>query len=200
MRFGSGKAYFFGVSIFKEISRLIGGRACGDAHKAGILAQVVANSGDGDHLEIGTLFGASAILAAVVKEKYNIGGRIVCIDPLTGYYGLPKDPESQTAPSAKLVMSNADIFGVRDRIELITEPSEPWPLPSCLFISAYIDGDHENGQPWRDFLVIQGMVDRYIVFDDLDAYDVALAVVRAKTNEQWIVSYACRDLAVLRRS
>lgn len=199
MRLGSRKAYFFGISIFKEISRLIEGRACGNAHKAGILAQVVADSGDGDHLEIGTLFGASAILAAVVKEKYNIEGRIICIDPLTGYYGLPKDPESQTVPSAKLVMSNADVFGVRDRIELITELSEPWPLPSCLFASAYIDGDHKNGQPWRDFLAIQGMVDRYIVFDDLDTQDVAQAVYRVNNNGQWIISYACEGFAVLRR-
>ena len=33
------------------------------------LLSMVANAGDGDHVEVGTLFGASAIAVGVIKER-----------------------------------------------------------------------------------------------------------------------------------
>src|SRR5574342_461649 len=47
-----------------------------------ILAQTVINAGNGDHLEIGSLFGGSAILSALVKKNFSLQGNIYCIDHL----------------------------------------------------------------------------------------------------------------------
>ena len=74
--FRLGEAYQYGVEIHEEIESSIE-RTPLFAHDAGVLAQVIYNARHSDHVEIGTFYGGSAILAAVVKEHVNLHGKVI---------------------------------------------------------------------------------------------------------------------------
>ena len=79
--------------IIEEVEEGIVGRV---ANKHGdipldnldILLKYVLLAGGGNHLEIGTLFGGSAIAVALMKDDVEQTGIIVCVDPLNGYYSV----------------------------------------------------------------------------------------------------------------
>ncbi|MBW8012503.1 MAG: class I SAM-dependent methyltransferase [Chloroflexi bacterium] len=161
-------AYPLGVDLGSEISASIIGRIAGHAADHGVLAQVIRNAGNGDHLEIGSLFGGSAILAALVKRHYNLAGKLVCIDPMTGYYGKP-DPESGIMLDETIFWENMEAFGVQDRVELIVGKSEETEVTGK-FVSAFLDGDHSEAGVLRDWDLAKGLVSKYILLDNYDAH------------------------------
>jgi hypothetical protein len=174
-----------------EIYHQIEGRMCGLPHDWGILAEVIVLAGDGDHLEIGTLFGGSAILAAAIKDEFNLNGKIVCVDPLTGYYGNSVDPKSGVKVTKDRVTSNARAFGVLERLEIIPKPSHPWPLEvKRRFASAFIDGDHKEAGVLKDWEAVQAQVDRVVLFDNYDRehVDVVSAAIKifGSYSRSWI--------------
>ena len=189
------KFYVIAETIVKDIN----GRAADSGRSLPALGKVVQMAGPGDHIEIGTLFGASAIMAALVKEEFGMTGKIYCVDPF-----VPRSPsihyneEKQRIKDNKeatleIVLENFDKFKVSDRMVVVPQPSYPWPvdLKDHEFVSGYIDGDHGNGMPWADFLSLRDRVKNFLMFDNFEeAYgDITIAALRALTVGGWFLHY-----------
>lgn len=183
-------------------------RAADNGISLPFLASMVATAGHGDHCDIGTLYGASALVAALVKEKMKYSGIVYCIDP----YDAEKRDANVVAPPGLLgnlsatpeeFWSNVDDFKLRDRIRLIQKPSHPWPeeLKDNVFASAYIDGDHTGKMPWNDFENLRGRTTGYIGTDNYEeGYpDVVGAILKAADTEDWFIFYKNLIFISLRR-
>jgi len=181
--------------IVEEVENNIVGRL---ANKVGneridnteTLLKYVLKAGGGNHLEIGTLFGGSAIAVALLKNYYGQSGIVICIDPLNGYYvkysghgddmsGFPVSPEA--------LFENIEKFGVGNRIAVIGADSQEVKLSGIEFTTAYIDGDHQDDVPFKDWNMCKDTVSRYIVFDNCDEKhpDVQFACGKAADEYGW---------------
>jgi SRSO17 transposase len=184
----------FGQEFIDRILKDLDGRLCYEDSNCNYLAWVIAQSGDGDHLEIGTLHGGSAILVALIKKTNDFSGKVWCIDPLDGYYKgtkyeYPVDLVSKIPVTRERVLENAKKFGVRDRIKVIASKSVPLPrgLPKR-FASAFIDGDHSGDVPLQDWHNVKDRTDKYVIFDNANQAtnpDVMVAVREAANDPDW---------------
>lgn len=202
--FHLGEAYEFGKAIAKIIDKKFAvgemvGRACNIPHDYGLLAQAVVNAGHGDHIETGTLWGASAIVAALAKKKFNMDGVVYCVDPLDGYYGAGKPDHIHTGaktPTADLVLQNFRVMKVLP--VLVKMKSDPFPDPISFkmdsFASGFIDGDHWDNGPQRDWENVSQRTSRYIVFDNYDNQHPA--IVKAVRDAGWTLVHLSSIVAV----
>jgi hypothetical protein len=185
-----------------------GGRAADDGVSLPFLGSMVALAGDGNHVDIGSLYGASAIMAALMKKDQNLAGTVYCIDP---YDAATRNLAVLPAPGIKGNVSatpeefwkNVEEFDVKDRIKLIRKVSHPWPeeLKDTVFASAYIDGDHKGESPWNDFENLRGRVTKYIGCDNYEEEypDVVNAMWKAMDTEDWTLFYKNITFVALRR-
>jgi len=157
-----------------------------------ILLEFVEKAGDGNHLEIGTLFGGSAIAVALLKQKLNHSGLVFCLDPLNGYYNYGSkgfiDDQSGEAVTPKVLFENIRKFGVEQRIVVMQARSVPCPdFINMEFSTAYIDGEHRFGVPLKDWLWIKDLVTRFVIFDNYaDTHpDVQNAGLMARNDPDW---------------
>ena len=185
--------------IVKEVEYSILGRL---ANKMGnertnnteILLEYVLKSGGGNHLEIGTLFGGSAIAVALLKKEYRLDGMVFCIDPLDGYYrkqtGHGQDP-SGVPVTPDTLFKNIQAFGVEDRIAVIQAESQNVYFQNMRFSTAYIDGNHKEGMPLKDWQRNSIFVERYVIFDNYDDIheDVVMACNIASNEYGWKCVY-----------
>lgn len=128
----------------------------------------------GVHVDIGTYFGGSAILAALTKPA----GRVYTIDCRLGGHWTTKDITSD------MVNENLEYFGVADKITQVVSCSNPWPLdvtPETVFIDG---AEAEAGNDWKNTC---GITTRYIIFHDCRRLypSVVNAVRRARTDPRW---------------
>jgi len=89
------------VGISHEIASVLeknGGRAADSGLSLPFLGSMVYLAGDGDHVDIGSLYGASAIMAAKIKERFNLKGIVYAIDPYD-----PITREIQAAPQPGMI-------------------------------------------------------------------------------------------------
>jgi len=112
------------TDIVKEVENNIIGRVAntiGDKKidNVEVLLEYVLKAGGGNHLEIGTLFGGSAIAVAMLKREYSHSGMVFCIDPLDGYYGENRPDISGVSVSAGTLFENIDKFDVGYRLAVI---------------------------------------------------------------------------------
>lgn len=198
----------YAQDIIERIQKGIRGRIAHEQHNCNYLAWAIAQAGHGDHLEIGTLFGGSAILAALVKIKLGLKGDIWCVDPLNGYYigtkwQHPVDPVTNIAINEEVVWANARAFGVEDRIHIVPLPSRPWPeaVDDCCFASAFIDGDHWGDMPKHDWNMAAPRTDHYVIFDNYDAlHPAVMETCHAVTNTSgWVKEFSGGITYILRR-
>lgn len=130
-----------------------------------------ACSCDGNHIEIGTMFGGSAIIAALAKAENGYDGLIYCVDPLDGYYGRPFDPNTagKITPSVEIVLENASLWGIEEMLRIFPQKHPPLPeeLENMRFETALIDGDHSYKGALADWNNLKGRVDKYIIFHDI---------------------------------
>jgi len=198
--FRLGPAYHYGVEIQREIEERIE-RIVIFPHDAGILAQVVHNARHSNHVEIGTFYGGTAILAALTKEHFKMHGKIFCVDPLECRPKRVVDQVTNDVASTSTIMANARKFGVEDRIVLVPRFSYPWPLEGETFGTGYIDGDHWNGMPLRDWDALRKCVSYAVVFDDYvkDKSEVIRAIHVAMQDPQWILIHMSGSHVVFRR-
>ena len=195
--------FHYALSIYSDVQRNMIGRLAGKPYDYGLVAQALVNSG-GNYLEIGTLFGGGLIIMAKVMEKFGIDGKCVAIDPLDGYYGKGNvDPVKKIVPTKDIVLENAKRFGVLDRIEIIQKPSYPFPeeAKKLRYGVAFIDGDHWGDMPWKDFLSVEKITDKYIIFDNYDKSHPAVveAVIRA-TGRGWLPVHISSITVILEKN
>jgi len=97
------------------------------------------------HVEIGSLFGVSAIFAEYSLRKANQTNYQILIDPLNGYYGLLEDPFSGCKVNESTLRSNLDKFEINNFI-LISDYSNDSSVVESVkgysIGSLFIDGDH----------------------------------------------------------
>jgi len=199
------------VKMTEEINQVLvknGGRAADAGISLPFLGSMVYAAGDGDHVDIGSLYGASAIMAARIKKQHNMKGIVYAIDPYD-----PVTRELQAAAQPGMVgnlsatpeefWKNVEEFDVRDIVRLVQKVSHPWPeeLKDNVFASAYIDGNHWGDGAWNDFLNLRGRVTKYIGCDNYEEEypDVVGAMWKAINTEDWFLFYKNITFIALRR-
>jgi len=193
--------------IAERVKKDLDGRVADGGINLPYVVSMVVCAGAGDHLEIGSLFGASAIAAALAKKEWNLPGKDFCIDPyeprnpdLVKYQG----PPDLFGGTPEALNANAIKFGVEDRIALVRAKSQPWPEPltNSRFASAYIDGDHMGAVPWFDFIECARRTEHYVALDNFEeGYpDVVNAVLRAINGADWFLFFKQNTFCALRKS
>jgi hypothetical protein len=187
------EAYEYGLDLWKAIEKNIeGGVGCGPEDSA-LLSQIAFYTGFADHLEIGTLFGSTAIQVAKTKKEFDLEGDVYCIDN----FSFMKE---WTSP--ELVMENASKFDVADRIHVVEANS--WPLPAPVngmtFGSVYIDAGHDFGHCQRDWLSVKD-ISSVVAFHDYDqAHMGVVSTVRQAMQEpRWWLVYLHHHTAIMER-
>ncbi len=100
------------------------------------LASMVANAGDGDHVEVGTLFGASAVVVGLLKRLLGIKGDLYLIDPyndeerredirMIGKDNKLMEDDSLLTATPEALQRNMETFDIE--YTLVQEYSNPWP-------------------------------------------------------------------------
>jgi len=182
------------TEIVKEVESGIKGRVAntiGDERidNVEVLLECVLKAGGGNHLEIGTLFGGSAIAVALLKREYEQSGMVFCIDPLNGYYGKDRPDISDVPVSVETLFDNIGEFYLGNRISVIKSISSPVyeNLVDIKFSTAYIDGEHSNNVPYLDWNGLKALVTKYVVFDNCaDTHpDVQFACNMANKDFDW---------------
>ena len=126
-----------------------------------------------DSIEIGTLFGGSCLTKLFAMRDLGVGGKVICIYPMSGYYGQPIDPYAGIAVTAKVFFENVTRFGFpKESVELrevkSNNPRGIEGLREKSYATLMIDGDHSyNGvrfdwETYSRFVSDKGIV----LFDD----------------------------------
>lgn len=199
------------IKMTREITEALvksGGRAADGGISLPFLGSMVFLAGNGHHVDIGSLYGASAIVAGLVKVQFNLEGTIYCIDPYDAEIRnatVRGGPELQGKVSAtpEEFWKNVEQFGLKDRVKLIQKNSHPWPeeLKDTVFASAYIDGEHAGDTPLNDFYNLRGRVTQYIGCDNYEeSYpDVVAAMATGMQTDDWFLFYKNLAFVSLRR-
>ena len=186
-------------AIIIRVEERIRGRLANKGNNIAVLSELT--NIDGDHLEIGALFGGSAIVVALVKKNYKKKGHVYTIDPLNGYYGQDNDITTKLPVDQKTFDENLKRFGVADQVTLIKAKSLPMPteLWGKTFATMYIDGDHSGETPLNEFCIYEGNIEKYIIFDDFDMPAAKKAYRVACSHKGWEHEFSSRQIAVIRR-
>ena len=182
------------IPVVEEVKAAIKGRLCDEQDNVAIMAKYALEAGHGDHLEIGALFGGSAIVVALLKERHLFDGKVYCVDPLNGYYYHRMKRRIDKVSGLRVDRATLDYniwqFGLEKRIEIIEKHSDPWPdeLKDKEFVSAYIDGDHWGNAPITDWENAKECVSRFAIFDNYskDYKGVMKACERAAIDPDWL--------------
>ena len=147
--------------------------------------QMAINAGAGDHLEIGTSWGASAIAVALAKRAAGLPGKVYCIDPYEKRYANKKTSlKFATISGAKRNIKAAEVD-----ITIIRASSDPFPekLKGHKFVSAYIDGSHLGDMPYKDLMACAERTQHFIGMDNYEeGYpDVLDAVHKFASQQEW---------------
>jgi len=198
------EAYRYGLEVGEKLKKEIKGRACGFAHDYGLLAQTVFYSGDGNYVETGTLFGASALVAALTKRKFGIAGKIYCVDPFNGYYGAGNNDMSGIIPTVSVLLENARKYGVQNYITPVPHKSVPYPkeLNDITFSMAYIDGNHWKDWPTQDFKAYSKTTSNFVMFDNYDFKHPAVVngTEYAVSQPEWRIAHVSSISFILQRN
>lgn len=189
---------------FQKVSTGMVGRIALTAQSAYFLG-AIAGSEEGDHLEVGSLYGGSAILVAVLKTIWKVPGKVYCIDPLDGYYGDNRlDPVRGLAINRYNLETNINRFGMEDKIEIIQAKSVPVPasIRSHKFSTMLVDGVHNGLGPVEDFRKYQKRIKSYILFDNYEAkYPYVLSAVKEALDEPgWLTYDRAENMIAIRRA
>ena len=196
--------FALGMILKRYIEREIDGRFTMNRYDGGAIAQAVSEC-SGDHLEIGSLYGGSAILAALTKKLVGQSGMVYSIDAWEFY-------EDQTVlggdkyPSRDLARWNAKQIGVADRIMFYqqTHPPLPKELEDKRFDTAFIDANHMYDGALADWNNLRGRVNKYMLFHDIlvlkyHEADVGKVFRDAAKFPEWEAVYCLPKMGVLRR-
>jgi len=185
----------------KDVTETLGGRPKvfdpAALFLVGTLAQI-----PGDYVEIGTWFGASALVTALVKKRAGVYGSVTCVDPFGGLDTRYYQAHRFATPSKEAVLESADKLEVE--LEIIAKPSSPWPeeLDGRAWTVGYIDGDHRFPHPEKDADTLSNRVTKVLMFDDfapnMRAIQMAVFGLLSK-DPAWDLSLVYGGCAVLIR-
>lgn len=167
-----------------------------------VLLDYVMRAGGGNHLEIGTLFGGSAISVALLKKRLGLSGVVFCVDPLYGYYGEGRLDSSGVEVSVETLFTNISEFNVGDRIAVMQDMSLACKnFMDVTFSTAYIDGEHKHNTPLLDWIRIKDLVTKYVIFDNCNDIhpDVQVACDIAGKTYGWMEVYNSGITYVVKR-
>jgi hypothetical protein len=158
------------------------------------ICQMAVNAGAGDHLEIGTSWGASAIAVALAKNAAGLPGKIWCIDPyMKEREHVIKIGEPDNLPIASISGVRRNIKKSELDIQIIRAKSIPFPdrLKDMRFVSAYVDGSHIGEAPYLDMMEVSKRVDYYIGTDNYEeGYpDVLNACHKFANGDDWNIFF-----------
>lgn len=135
------------------------------------VCQMAVNAGAGDHLEIGTSWGASAIAVALAKKRAGLPGKVWCIDPYNKKReNVVKIGEPDNLPTASISAARRNIKNAEVDVQIIRADSLPFPdkLKDMRFVSAYVDGSHVGETPYLDLMEVSKRVDYYVGTDNYE--------------------------------
>lgn len=180
--------------LFDRIIVGIDGRIAMKREEAELLARTVADSRL--HVEIGCLWGASAILAALAGAE-----RVFTIELGSGGYWDNGDPSLHSRlPTLDAVRGNFEAFGVADRVTLINANSHIWPLPLIEADTVFIDGDHGYEGLMRDWKSVRSLARRVLIHDNADNYpEIQRAIQIIRHYPGWKLVDEAGSLVVLER-
>lgn len=188
----------FGAKEFGRINAKITGHICMYEDEAELLAKSIYMAGDGDHLEIGSMWGGSAILAALVKKHYKLSGQVMCIEPFRDADCSPGFPGGHA--TQEIFFKNMKIMGVKNLVSLYYGYSCPFPFGKCKFASAFVDGDHSGDWPLIDWQNVS-QVASTVIYHDLYPHEpgVMQAVNAIRSNPGWEEIARAGSLAAWRK-
>jgi len=190
------------TNIMPEIRSRLKGRLTGLDSDYGLLAQAIFDAGDGDYIEFGSLYGASAVLASLIKNKYNIAGIVMCVDPLDGYYGREQDPVTPDVPVDQATFwHNVDTFDVKDRIRLsMVKSSDFRNIYDNIYSIGFVDGNHWGTAPLKDIRWMQKNVTSHIVVDNYDyCHQDVVNAVYGSVDSIWTLTHVSGLTAILQK-
>ena len=155
---------------------MIHGRVCMSEDEIDLLARTVAI--EGDHCEIGSLWGGTAIIAASAKEQADVNGRVACIDPF--YDG---DAGIGGKPNERIFWENINDAGFGDMVELKVCESAPFPYHDRRFSTVLIDGNHNAPWPETDWESARCVTD-VILVHDVNWHEPAVARLHARVESE----------------
>ena len=191
------RAYDYGYSVMEDLrERMEGGPGCSN-EDAGLLAEVVWRAGHSDHLEFGTLFGATAILAAKVKQQFDFEGEIHCVDNFSFL-------SDEFDMGEELVRRNAKAVGVDYRLRIIKANTSPLPLDvqnhvvrKGAYGSAYIDASHDFVSCQIDWMNVKNISKTVVIHDyDISHMGVVSAVRNAMQEPGWWLVHLSEHTAI----
>jgi predicted O-methyltransferase YrrM len=161
------EAWEFGAETTRKIRDAL---PCGIADDDGsVLAQTIRNAGNGDYLELGTFYGATAILASLTKKEYDIRGDVCCVDDLQFF--------KEDGRCAADIMNNAAMMGAS--IILNIGKVSPIPFIGRQFNCVFIDASHDIKSVLEDWMNVRQVASKYVVFHDYTEHcPGVLAVVK----------------------
>lgn len=190
------EAYEWALAAAAEIDQKIeGGNGCKE-EDAALLVQAVYRVGNADHLELGTLFGGTAILVAMAKRHFGFGGDVYCVD---NFSYKPDGFE----PSPELVMENAARFDLEHALKIFVGDTHPLPpdITDRRFGSAYIDAAHDFYHTSMDWRSVKDLVDYTVIFHDYDMNHagVVSTVRNVMQNPGWWLIHLSNHTAIMER-
>lgn len=157
------------MGLFEDINSKMTGRVALLSEKeAALLEQIAAIPGD--HIDLGTLWGGTAILAALAKQQAGVKGKVYTVDFMQGGYWADGDPSAGgQRPSEAAIRGNLEKFGLVDQVTLIKAASDPWPVPASVHpTSVLIDCDHTYEGCFRDWKAVRALRPQFVAFHDFN--------------------------------
>lgn len=178
------------MKLYDYVVKNIEGRFAMTEESANILQKYVVASKKKNHLEIGSLYGASAIFVGLIYEQFNTEGCVYCVDPMIGYYGNKFDvggSGKRINDLERIFYSNVKKFNLEQRIILLKQKSSDFPFSvNFRFSTALVDGDHSYAAVYADIQNCFTNVDECIFVHDLTDIEVMAAIRKSVfPNSDW---------------
>jgi hypothetical protein len=169
--------------VFELITSRITGRLAMSVDDCAIIEEIAPQCST--WIEIGTLWGGSAILAALSNPNL----KVIAIDPIERY--------QNEAPTCDDILANFLTFNVAHQISLVKAKSDPWPLPLDFVADAVmIDGDHSLEALESDWNNAKRIAKKFILIHDYD--DPPIRKFTEKIRDFKIVKSSPRMIALER--
>lgn len=146
-----------------ENIKLAQGRLAMTENESELLAQICQTPGD--HVEVGVLWGATSIIAALNKPD---DARLYAIDIMERGFWVDGDPgaPNKAIPTARAILDNFAKSGIAHKMTLICANSFPFPIPSVNPSTALIDAGHGIEAITHDWDSLKDITTKYIALHD----------------------------------